>query len=133
MINPSSDPDRTDTNTSLRVEAYKRLHDTFKYIAIISTGSVVVLTAFVPRVSYSSFVILMLDASLAGFAISAWLCFAGLVLVPDAISHSKFKISEWRWLRNVAFGSLIGLAIGITALMVFALLRIHAQSAGRLP
>ena len=129
----SLDPDSTDTNTSLRVEAYRRLHDTFKHTAIISAVAVVILTAFVPRVAYSGFVILMLDTSLAGFAISVWLCFAGLVLVPDAISHSKFKTSEWRWMRNVAFGSLFGLAVGITALMVFALLSIHAQSAGRLP
>jgi hypothetical protein len=129
----SLDTESQNVNASLRVEAYKRLHDTFKHIAIISAGSVVILTAFVPRVSYSGFVILMLDASLAGFAISVWLCFAGLVLVPDAISHSKFKTSEWRWLRNVAFGSLFGLALGITALMVFALLSIHAQSAARLP
>lgn len=130
---PLLDGESQEGNAALRVEAYRRLHDTFEHIAIIGAGSVVILTAFVPRVSYSQFVILMLDASLAGFAISVWLCLAGLVLVPDAISHSKFKTSEWRRLRNFAFGSLFGLAVGITALMVFALLSIHAQSAVRLP
>ena len=107
-----------------RLERAKLLHDYFKYIATLSTGSTAFLVTFFEKFEGESNTLVWFASALVAFMVSAVSSVAAQTsYIWYASSSDKFFASKYIYLTGLT-GSLAGFFLGIFLLVIFALCRL---------
>jgi hypothetical protein len=111
------------SETAFRFERAKLLHDYFKYLTTISTGSVVFLVTFSNRFSEPETGIGWLAASIVLFMVCVMSSVAAQTAYIWYASSEPRKVGKYIYQLGL-FGSWMGLMGGVICLVIFALKRL---------